>query len=165
MTDYTLLGENPTDLPKRAVRALTEKMTVLPETGRVKDADDLFLVVSESGSEYLVDGREGVCDCPDARQNLDADDSCKHERRVRYATGETPIPEWVNTEAIDSMLGFHTATTPVRVATDGGSVAEESSEDTPSLHEGEHEECDCNDLGDNFPCWSCVKDGRRELPE
>lgn len=82
-------------------------MTVFPETGESKTQSDLFLVVSESGSEYFVDGREGVCDYPDARQNLDADDRCKHERRVRYATGETPIPKWVNTDAIDEMLRMY----------------------------------------------------------
>ncbi|MUV60395.1 hypothetical protein [Halobacterium sp. CBA1126] len=156
MTAYNLTGENPTDLPKRAIRALTEKMTVLPDTGSVKDADDLYLVVSESGSEYLVDAREGACDCPDARHNLDANDSCKHERRVRYATGETLIPEWANADAIDSQLGIHTTRNPVRAATDGGITTE-----SPPLHESNHNECD-NDwcdgpAGDSLPCFACYE--------
>ncbi|CAM2767643.1 hypothetical protein PNP85_08865 [Halobacterium salinarum] len=160
MTAYNLTGENPTDLPKRAIRALTEKMTVLPDTGRVNDADDLYLVVSESGSEYLVDAREGACDCPDARHNLAADDSCKHERRVRYATGETLIPEWTNADAIDPQLGTHTSTNPVRAAADGGIVAE-SDDDSPPLDASKRGECD-NDWcdgsnGDSLPCFDCFE--------
>lgn len=167
-------GENPTDLPKRAVRALTEKMTVLPNTGRVKGADDLFLVVSESGSEYLVDRRESRCDCPDARHNLEADERCKHERRVCYATGVTPIPIWTNNDAIDSHLGLHTARSPVRAATDGGFVGEDTDQsfesrekrrdDAPALIAEEHE-CpngskwcpgpDANSL----PCFPCYQLG------
>ena len=168
-------GENPTDLPKRAVRALTEKMTVLPETGRVKGADDLYLVVSESGSEYLVDTRESRCDCPDAHYNLEADEQCKHERRVRYATGETPIPAWTDTDAIDPHLGLQTARSPIRAATDGGIVGgevgesfesrENQREDGAAVIEAEREECDCAELSDDFPCWPCVREGRRELPE
>lgn len=111
MNTYISRGQNPHDLPKRAVRALTEKMTVLPETGRAKGAADLYLVVSESGSEYLVDTREGRCDCPDAHYNLDPEERCKHESRVNYATGQMPIPEWVNVDAIDPLLGKHTDAT------------------------------------------------------
>lgn len=169
-------GENPTDLPKRAVRALTEKMTVLPETGRVKGADDLYLVVSESGSEYLVDTREGRCDCPDAHYNLESDERCKHERRVHYATGETAIPMWADTDAIDSHLGLQTARSPVRAVTDGGVVGEEAGEsfespedtrdDAPALIEAEREECPNGEEwcpgpdGDSLPCFACF-----ELPE
>jgi len=158
MTAYNLTGENPTDLPKRAIRALTEKMTVLPDTGRVNDADDLYLVVSESGSEYLVDAREGACDCPDARHNLTADESCKHERRVRYATGETLIPAWTNADAIDPQLGTHTSTNPVRAAADGGVV--KPIENSPALDEPKHE-CD-NDWcdgpdGTSLPCFGCFE--------
>jgi hypothetical protein len=25
-------------------------------------------------------------------------------------------------------------------------------------------ECDCGELPDDFPCWPCVRDGRRDLP-
>jgi hypothetical protein len=175
MTDYNLRDKNPTDLPERAVRALTEKMTVLPDTGRVRNADDLYLVVSGSGSEYLVDRREGRCDCPDAQHNLDADEQCKHERRVAYATGETPIPEWTDTDAIDPQLGLQTARSPVYVATDGGLTGqntgeisdstEEHSDDSPALDELEHEDCGCAKLQDGFPCFECYISGSKDLPE
>jgi hypothetical protein len=168
-------GENPTDLPKRAVRALTEYMTVLPETGRVRDADDLYLVVSESGSEYLVDTRESRCDCPDAEYNLEPDECCKHERRVNYATDNTPIPSWVATDAIDPQLGEQTASSPVRAATDGGSVSndtdmvfdsDENSDEGAGVIEAEREECEngnefCDGSnGETLPCFACY-----ELPE
>jgi hypothetical protein len=25
--------------------------------------------------------------------------------------------------------------------------------------------CDCAELSDDFPCWECVRTGRRDLPE
>lgn len=161
MEHTTLRDESPTDLPKRAVRALTEKMTVLPETGRVKGADDLYLVVSESGSEYLVDTREGRCDCPDAEYNLEADERCKHERRVRYATGEMPIPMWVDTDVIDPHLGIQTTRSLVRASTDGGIVGEkpeesfEASEDKRECVNGEEW---CPGPGaDSLPCFPCYQ--------
>jgi hypothetical protein len=33
----------------------------------------------------------------------------------------------------------------------------------PSEDETEPENCDCNGLG-GFPCWPCVRTGRKELP-
>jgi hypothetical protein len=170
--NYSLTGENPHDLPKRAVRALTERMTVLPDFGRVKGAEDLYLVVSGSGSEYLIDSREGRCDCPDAQHNLDAQEQCKHERRVAYATGDTPIPEWVNGDAIDSHLGIQTTCGPVYAATDGGLTSQntgesedsigEHSDDSAALDEIEHtcpngEEWCPGPNDDSLPCYACFR--------
>jgi len=42
---------------------------------------------------------------------------------------------------------------------DGGAVVEDR-----ETIDSEDEECECDDLG-GFPCWPCVRDGRRELPE
>jgi hypothetical protein len=180
VTDYNTtepessVTDDCTDLSKRAVRALTEKMTVLPDTGRADDANDLYLVVSASGSEYLVDSRGGRCDCPDAHHNLESDERCKHERRVNYATGQTPIPTWADTAAVDPHLGLQTARSPVRAVTDGGITRKDtdqsvesskvSRDDDRGLIEDKPEECDCGELSD-FPCWSCVRQGRKELPE
>jgi hypothetical protein len=174
MEDTHLTGESPTDLPPRTVRALTEYMTVLPDTGRARGADDLFIVVSESGSEYLVDRRESRCDCPDARHNLTPEEQCKHERRVRYATGETALPEWVNTDGVDPDLGAHTGSSPIRAATDGGITGGEGEvpvgstkdqrDDAARLIEADREECGCTDHSD-FPCFECYLAGRKELPE
>ncbi|SIR96235.1 hypothetical protein SAMN05421858_4778 [Haladaptatus litoreus] len=43
-------------------------------------------------------------------------------------------------------------------ATDDGML-----EAFPSEDEDEPEDCDCDSLGD-FPCWPCVRAGRKELP-
>lgn len=56
--------ENRTD--DRDIRALTEHHTVVEDIGLVRGADDLYLVISQSGNEYLVDSRDEPCECPDA---------------------------------------------------------------------------------------------------
>jgi len=84
-------------LDDRDARALTECMTVLPT-----DAPGLYEVVSESGSEYIVDARGGSCECADAEYR---DVRCKHIRRARFAAGRRQIPEWVDTDAVDPQLG------------------------------------------------------------
>jgi predicted nucleic acid-binding Zn finger protein len=171
MKNYNLTGENPTDLSRRAARALTEKMTVLPDTGRVKDAPDLYLVVSESGTEYLVDARVGVCECPDY-EHREPEEGCKHIQRVDYATGTTPIPNWVNPAEIDSQIGeqtdatvvfpptpssdqeLETETSPEQpLQTDGGRTTE--SEDSEACPNGDAR-CNGPD-GDGLPCFPCFE--------
>ena len=97
-------GQPPAGLDERDVRALTEYLTVLADVGRVRGADDLFLVVSESGSEYLVDARGGRCDCPDAEHR---GARCKHLRRVALATGARPVPVGADSLGVDPQLGMH----------------------------------------------------------
>jgi len=96
-----------TDLEQRDVRALTECMTVLPLGG------DVYSVTTESGSEYSVDALEGRCSCPDKKYNLEDGELCKHERRIRFATGEWTIPSWADTDAVDPQLGMHTIAAPL----------------------------------------------------
>ena len=62
----------------RTKRALQQKMSVLEESG------GLYIVVSESGSEYQVDTRKNRCTCPDYKHRNAV---CKHIRRVDFATG------------------------------------------------------------------------------
>lgn len=45
--------------------------------------------VSQSRASYMVDAHDGACECPDA---TDRDVTCKHQRRMSYATGERSIP-------------------------------------------------------------------------
>jgi len=85
-------------------RALTEYMTVLADQGQARHADDCYTVTTESGSEYFVDLRGGSCTCPDA---MHRDRRCKHQRRAAFATGARPIPDWVDSDAIDPDLGAH----------------------------------------------------------
>jgi len=93
-------------LSERDVAALTEYMTVLGDVGRARDADGLFLVVAESGHEYLVDAASGACECDDAFYR-DPDGGCKHVRRVAFATGRRAIPRWVDRDGVDPQLGIH----------------------------------------------------------
>ena len=53
------------DPEPRTRRALEQYLTVLDDVGRAKGADGLFLVVSQSGKEYLVDALAGRCECKD----------------------------------------------------------------------------------------------------
>jgi len=106
-----------TALPDRTQDALTEVMSVLDDIGLARGAPDLYLVVSSSGSEYLVDTREGTCECPDDEYR---EITCKHRRRVAFATGERPIPGWVQRDRLDDHFGEHVDGTPRFSATDGG---------------------------------------------
>jgi len=94
------------DLPKRTRRALEEYLTVLDDVDAAAGADDLYAVVSESGSQYLVDTRSGSCTCPDA-EHRDPEGGCKHARRAAFATGEVPIPAAADALDVDDQLGTH----------------------------------------------------------
>lgn len=90
------------ELDRRDVLALTQYLTVLDNLPPVDDYEDRYVVVSESGAEYLVDLREGTCTCPDYRYR---GGRCKHVRRVEFATGAREIPRWV--DGVDPDLGRH----------------------------------------------------------
>jgi hypothetical protein len=79
-----------TAVEPRTLRAINQTFSVLPEIGRAKGADDLYLVVSESGKEYLVDARDWSCECKDA---IHRDVRCKHQRRVALQTGALDVGE------------------------------------------------------------------------
>lgn len=144
-----------TDLDQRDVRALTEYMTTLPLGG------DVYSVTTQSGSEYRVDALKGRCTCPDAEYNLPTDDGrkrCKHAARVAFATGERPIPAWVDADEVDAQLGEHVEETPKVAATDGGVTLAEFTAGA----EDDEDECWCDDY--DFPCFDCYNAGRRDLP-
>ena len=156
-----------TDLEPRDVRALTQYLTVLEDVGRARHAADLYLVVSESGREYLVDARTDTCECPDhAHRGV----LCKHARRVAFATGARAIPAWINPTDVDAHLGMHVAGTPRVVVTDGGralphDVAEQVTDDEIAAREERAKaierpaDCACWDTEAGLPCWPCFRDG------
>ena len=117
MSTHETHDHEPVELNDRTERALTQYLTVLDDVGRVKGAEDLYLVVSESGKEYTVDTRGGRCECPDHRHR---GVECKHLKRVAFATGERPVP--ADVEGVDPQLGDHVEGGPEVVATDGGAV-------------------------------------------
>lgn len=94
MSSVTATGAD--EGPELDRRAAEEYMTVLPNQGRARNAPGLFVVVTESGSEYLVDDYEGTCNCPDFKYRRGPDGRCKHLRRVEFATGARPAPEGVD---------------------------------------------------------------------
>jgi len=150
-----------TELDTRDVRALTEKMSALPQGG------DIYTVVGENGGTYSVDAREGRCTCPDYKHNLPTDDgrkTCKHAARVSYAAGLRPVPAWVDTDAVDPQLGEHTDAGPQVAATDGGIV--DAGDDGEILtgdesDGGRPDECECDEFHTDadLPCWPCYRDG------
>ena len=147
MTEYDTTEVEGTDLESRDARALTEYMTVLAEGG------DIYTVVGQNGGTYTVDAREGRCTCPDAEYR---DATCKHQRRVAFATGERSVPAWVDTDAVDPQLGEHVDGGPRQVATDGGSDVIDAGDDG-----GRPDDCDCWDWNTDLdlPCWPCYRNG------
>lgn len=106
------------DLEERDVRALTEYLTALEDVGPARGAEELYLVVSQSGREYLVDAEQGACACDDFRYR---GTECKHVRRVAFATGRRAIPTAAAIELdVDPSLGEHLESERRYVATDGG---------------------------------------------
>ena len=69
----------------RPLRAVSEYMSV------VREAPDLYTVVSESGREYTVDLRDDpVCTCRDFQYRHDVEE-CKHILRARLETGRADV--------------------------------------------------------------------------
>lgn len=93
---------NGAELDRRDRLALTQYLTVLDDLPAVAGDDDRYVVVSQSGAEYLVDLRAGTCSCPDYQYR---GGRCKHIRRVEFATGARPIPAGV--DGVDPDLGRH----------------------------------------------------------
>jgi len=136
-------------------RALTEYLTVLPDQGDARNTPGMALVVSESGSEYLVDVRDSACTCPDAEYR---DVRCKHIRRARFATGADAIPAAAAAQLdVDPDLGEH-CDDPLRfAAADGGII--KAPDDGVVLDDEPDDECACGDLPDGVPCFDCFQDG------
>jgi len=116
------------DLSDRERRALEQFLTVTPEIGRARGADELVIVTSASGREYLVDVDCGRCQrrdglvCPDQEYNLDDSEVCKHVIRARVATGKRPVSSAELAAAdVDPQLGEH-ASGPAVVTSDGGMI-------------------------------------------
>lgn len=154
MTEFTLADPRPSATKgridfERDRRALTEAMSVLPEGG------DIYTVVGQhNNGEYQVDAREKRCTCADHRyRNVD----CKHVRRVDFATGERPVPLWVDPGRIDAYLGVHVPGTPRIARPDGG-----ISLDSRAVADAERpDDCGCGEWNgaSDLPCWPCYREG------
>jgi hypothetical protein len=116
-------SESQDCIESRTKRALDEHMTVLPDFGRAAGAPDLFVVVGENGrGEYLVDTRTESCECKDAKYR-DPEGGCKHLRRCRIATGETPVPaDALGEVTVDETFGAQVDASPKFTTADGGII-------------------------------------------
>jgi hypothetical protein len=75
---------------RRACRARTERMAVLPQTDENGDAT-IYTVHSASGKTYTVDlEARDRCTCPDMIHNQ-PEGGCKHRRRVAIEIDETGL--------------------------------------------------------------------------
>lgn len=76
---------------RRAVRARTESMVVVPQTTEDGECIGIYDVHSQSGEHYVVVlNQERCCDCPDTEYNHA--ENCKHRRRVAMTITETACP-------------------------------------------------------------------------
>ena len=76
---------------KRAIRARTETMVVVPQTDADGICVGMYDVYSQSGSHYTVIlDYEGGCDCPDTEFHHAR--NCKHRRRVAIQISESECP-------------------------------------------------------------------------
>ena len=106
------------EVDARTVRAAREHMTVIEE------ARAMFSVTTQSGSEYTVDLREGVCSCPDFTHR-EPEGGCKHLRRTRIEVGQ------VDTDALEARL----ASTADDLDDNAAELEKQSKELTDTAHE------------------------------
>jgi hypothetical protein len=96
--------------------------------------------------EYRVTIHDGVpvaCGCP---ADTTYDGPCKH--RVAVAIRPRIL----------------TVVAKIQVVADGGSHVNDRAPATQESADESPKSCDCDDLG-GFPCWECIRTGRRGLPE
>jgi hypothetical protein len=129
-----------TRVAKRAQYEAFE-FTLVPEGVLVRNASH----ANPADHEYRVTIRDGIpiaCECP-ADEHYEG--ACKH--RVSVAL-RTPVLQ----AAVDRQL-----------AADGGPAVGTDQDGRPAVtSRGRPTECSCDDL-DGFPCWHCVRTGRKDL--
>ena len=64
-TERALILGRAQSLALQGREDVKQYLTVLADVRRAKGADDLFLVVSQSGTEYLINTRINAYECPD----------------------------------------------------------------------------------------------------
>ncbi|WP_254767568.1 SWIM zinc finger family protein [Salinilacihabitans rarus] len=124
-------------------------------------ADHSYLVGVEDRDAVLVPAE---CECPADKYNEEYD--CKHKVALATVGGPVVLEASVNFPTPRGNPGQSNASTlSEKFRADGGIATEEIGGGSEPLDAVEPEECDCAELSDDFPCWPCVRDGKRELPE
>lgn len=140
----TAATDESTDVNSRLRRAVTECHTVVPE------GDGVYSVTSESGREYTAT-IGGECDCPDAEYNLADGELCKHALRVQVVARERCVPEAIDRDDVDPLLGSAVDESPIAIATDGGTTLDDyaATGQRPDV-----DDCECwEDAA--MPCFHC----------
>jgi hypothetical protein len=127
--------------------------------------------VEKDDHSYLVgvEDRDGVlvpaeCGCPADKYNEEYD--CKHKVALAAVGGSVVLEASVNYPTPSGNIERSNASRlSEKLRADGGATTEGSGRESPPLDAVEREDCDCAGLSDNFPCWPCVRDGKRELPK
>jgi len=119
-------------------------------------ADHSYLVGIEDRDGLLVPAE---CECP---ADVHREPDCKHKVALATIGGPLVLEAAVEcpTPRVDA-----TETPEKQLRTDGGVITDEATDDGQPLNASEHTDCDCTDGSDNFPCWPCYRNGRKELPE
>lgn len=86
------------------------------------------------------------CECPADQYNEDYD--CKH--KVALATIGSPV-------VLGAAMDYKSDESKPPVREDGGVI-----EVDQGTEQDTDEECSCEELTDDFPCWPCYRDGRRD---
>lgn len=156
-----------TKTSKRATWEAWEFSIEAPHLVRVTNAS---YGVEKDDHSYLVgiEDRDGLltpaeCECPADKYNEEYD--CKHKVALGTIGGPVILEASVNfpTESADTDHS-NTSTLSERLQADGGIISAEEKEETKRVNASESDECDCAELSDDFPCWSCVRNGRKEIP-
>lgn len=125
--------------------------------GFLKDDHSYTVGIAECDGQLI----PSECECP---ADVHRDGDCKHKVALAACGRAVVMQAAVDYEPSGDTVARQTASTAAdKLRTDGGTVAQDG-EDSP-LDAPEHAECDCGELSDDFPCWPCVRDGKREFPE
>ena len=124
-------------------------------------ADHSYLVGVEDCDGVLVPAE---CECPADKYNEDYD--CKHKVALASVSGSVVLEASVNFPTLKGNPERSNASTVAdKLRADGGATTEGAGGKSKPLDALVPEECDCAGLSNDFPCWPCVKDGRKELRE
>lgn len=126
----------------------------------IEKADHSYLVGVEDRNGVLVPAE---CECPADKYNEEYD--CKHKVALATVGGPVVLEASVNYPTPSgNPERLNASTLSDKLRADGGIATEEIVGESKPLDAVESDECDCAGLSDGFPCWPCVRDGKRELP-
>lgn len=77
---------------RRAARAVTDHMIVVPRVDGRGRAEETYDVLSSSRHAYATNPFEGDCNCPDQVHNQPGGYGCKHLRRIRLLENLPDVP-------------------------------------------------------------------------